>query len=194
MDLALNNLQRLIAIKPNKQKHTHAHIHTERPYLSLPPTKQDLTQGLFYRWSLEREGIRLEPCWSMLVFGSLNAIRAKWANCWILIRYITWVRHVCLLIALTRSASLVLCNACQWRHRPSADGSTVQPRICLKRRTDTSPMSRDRQQAPNFLDKIQLLSCYQTVDLSYSRLTNSQLPNIKLVYKCLTLKLVTKMR
>ena len=38
-------------------------------------------------------------------------------------RYITWVWHVCLLIAWTRPLSLMLCNACQWSHHPSTSGS-----------------------------------------------------------------------
>ena len=47
-------------------------------YLSVPPTRQDLIQGLFYSGDLrEEEGgheSKLVPCWSILVIGSLGAM------------------------------------------------------------------------------------------------------------------------
>ena len=47
-------------------------------YLSVPPTRQDLTQGIFYGGGLG-EGkvghkLRLMPCRTMLVISSLGAI------------------------------------------------------------------------------------------------------------------------
>ena len=49
-----------------------------RDYLSMTPTRQDLTQGLFYTEDLGEEEVghkpRLVRCWSMLVTGSQGAI------------------------------------------------------------------------------------------------------------------------
>ena len=47
-------------------------------YLSVPPTRQDLTQGLFLERGFRRGGVIHEPrllcCWSMLVISSLGAM------------------------------------------------------------------------------------------------------------------------
>ena len=89
-------------------------------FFCFPP--QDLTQDLFYSGGLGSRRSGMSPIRCMQVIGLLSPMWARWAYGWTWTRYKTWVRHVYLLIAWTRPESLVLCNACQWRHRPPAGG------------------------------------------------------------------------
>ena len=82
-------------------------------YLSLPPTRQDLTQGqkpegrLKWGWGGGKVGnkSRLEPCWSVLLIGSLGAMWAWWGKqfhepkC--------GSGHICRVMAWTRHQGLV---------------------------------------------------------------------------------------
>ena len=92
-------------------------------YLSPPPTKQDLTQGIFTMkrgWARAEAWALRDVCWSLAHLVQCEPDEPT-AELW-LTRYITWAWHVYLLIAWTGLESLVLRNACQWRHRPPADG------------------------------------------------------------------------
>ena len=57
-------------------------------YLSMPPTREDLTQGLFY--SGVKEEPRLVRCGSMLIIGSFGAMRAMPVSIRSLGTYATW--------------------------------------------------------------------------------------------------------
>ena len=70
-------------------------------YLSLSPTRQDLTQGQWpigqLKWGLEgevRHKLRLQPCWTMMQLGHLKVAqlkpRALWPQvrfCWTLLQH-----------------------------------------------------------------------------------------------------------
>ena len=70
-------------------------------HLSLPPTRLDLVQGLFFIAVFLEKG-------TILVIGSVGAMGSRWP-CWDLDSLnAMWVRRVCLLIGWTKLISLVL--------------------------------------------------------------------------------------
>ena len=77
-------------------------------------TGLDIKSFLYWRF---REG--KDVCWSSahLVQSKPDETIARQG----LTRYITWARHICLLIAWTGPENLVLWKAYQWRHRLPAD-------------------------------------------------------------------------
>ena len=84
-------------------------------YLLLPPTRQDLTQGLFYSWGFREKGgqAQVEACVLLdyaghrLTLSNMNQMRLLELNS----LNIMWVRYVWLLIAWTKPSGLVLCSA-----------------------------------------------------------------------------------
>ena len=81
-------------------------IFTDWRYLSLPPNRQDLTQGLFYCGGFREEAL-LDLCLHRLTSCNVSHMSLQDLNS----RDILRVRHVWLLIASKRSDNQVLCWA-----------------------------------------------------------------------------------